>query len=470
MRRALLALLAPAVLCGGCAVGPDYKRPALNLPDTLRSANTAGAAVGDSIADQTWWGVYGDPILRNLLATALSNNLDLKAAVARIDQAHALLRQSQQALLPTIDATGSLARGESSEDVLLPGERRIANSEQLAFTASYEIDFWGRLRRTKEAARATLMSSQYAQRAVTVSLVAQVATAYFSLLSLDSQLEITHRTVETREKFVALTRAQHERGYTTGLDVATAEAQAAAARANVPELERQIAQTEDQICVLIGDNPHPIERTHRGEEMPPVPPVPPAGLPSQLLERRPDIRAAEETLRAANANVGVAKAALFPTISLTGLAGSLSTPLGQLFSASTQEWSVAAGLVQPLLDPQRSIFQVELADARKREALYQYQKSVQTAFQEVADALIAYVKYDDFEREQVRQVEALRRAEAIALARYRVGYASYFDVIDADRDLFVAELSLSQAYANGLTTLVRLYEVLGGGWQPVPGS
>lgn len=462
MRRAVIAL---GFLIGGCAVGPDYRLPALDLPDTLRGAEAAAA--GDSVADQTWWGLYGDPTLRELLATALRNNLDIKTAVAHIDEARAVLRQSQLALAPTIDATGSLGRAESSEDVLLPGERRLGNSEQLALSASYEIDFWGRLRRTKEAARATLLSSQYAQRAVTVTLVAEVATAYFSLLALDSQLEITHRTVGTREKFVALTRAQHDRGYATGLDVATAEAQAAVARANVPELERQIGQTEDQICALLGQNPHPIERLHRGEEMPPVPPVPPAGLPSQLLERRPDIRAAEEALRAANANVGVAKAALFPTISLTGMAGSLSSPLGQLFRASTTEWSVAAGLVQPLLDPQRSIFQVELADARKREALFQYQKSVQTAFQEVADTLIAYVKYDEFEREQVTQVEALRRAEAIALARYRVGYASYFDVINADRDLFVAELSLSQAYANGLTTLVRLYEVLGGGWQAV---
>jgi len=457
-----------ALLLGGCAVGPDYKRPALDVPDTLRGADASAAS--DSIADQSWAQVYGDPILRALLATALRNNLDIKAAVARIDEARASLRQSQLALAPTIDASGSIGRAESSEDVLLPGEPRLENSEQLSISVSYELDFWGRLRRTKEAARATLLSSQHAQRAVTVTLVAQVATAYFSLLSLDSQLEITHRTVETREKFVALTRAQHDRGYATGLDVATAEAQAAVARANVPDLERQIGQTEDLICLLLGDNPHPIERTHRGEEMPPVPPVPPAGLPSQLLERRPDIAAAEQALRAANANVGVAKAALFPTISLTGLAGSLSSPLGQLFNASTTEWSVAAGLVQPLLDPQRSIFQVELADARKREALFQYQKSVQTAFQEVADTLIAYAKYDQFEREQVTQVEALRRAEAIALARYRVGYASYFDVINADRDLFVAELSLSQAYANGLITLVRLYEVLGGGWQAVAGS
>jgi len=204
--------------------------------------------------------------------------------------------------------------------------------------------------------------------------------------------------------------------------------------------------------------------------MPAAPPLPPPGLPSQLLERRPDLRAAEEALRAANANVGVAKAALFPTISLTGLAGSLSSPLGSLFKGTTAEWSIAAGLVQPLLDPQRNLYQMELADAHKREALFQYEKAVQTAFQEVADALLAYGKYREFEREQAAQVEALRRAASIALARYRIGYASYFDVINADRDLFAAELGLSQAYANSLTALVQLYEVLGGGWQDVSRS
>ena len=199
--------------------------------------------------------------------------------------------------------------------------------------------------------------------------------------------------------------------------------------------------------------------------MPEVPPLPPPGLPSRLLERLPDVRAAEQALRAANANVGIAKAALFPTISLTGLAGSLSIPLGNLFQAPASEWSVAANIVQPLLDPQRSLYQVELADAKKREALFQYEKAVQTAFRDVADALVAYAKYDEFAREQVKQVEALQRAAQIALARYRVGYASYFDVINADRDLYAAELSLNQAQANGLTALVQLYQVLGGGWQ-----
>jgi len=265
-----------------------------------------------------------------------------------------------------------------------------------------------------------------------------------------------------------LTTAQYKGGYVTGLDVATAEAQLAAARATAPDLERQIAQTEDEISILLGENPGPIVRTHYGEAIPEAPPRPPAGLPAQLLERRPDIQQAEQTLIAANAQIGVAKAALFPNISLTGSDGQLSIPLGKLFTAPASEWSAGVGLVQPLLNVQQNLYQVQLADARKREAIYLYQKAVQAAFQDVADALVAYEKLGEFETEESRQVSALRRAREIAVARYRTGYASYFDVINADRDLFAAELLLAQAYTNHLDALVRLYSALGGGWQGRP--
>jgi multidrug efflux system outer membrane protein len=298
-----------------------------------------------------------------------------------------------------------------------------------------------------------------------VTLVGDVATAYFNLLTLDSQLEITQRTVTSRAKFVELTRAQHERGVASGLDVATAEAQLAAARSNVPDVERQIVQTEDLLSNLLGENPRAILRPARGERLPQAPPMPPVGLPSTLLDRRPDILEAEQGLVAANARVGVAQAALFPRISLTGLAGSLSMPLSKLLTGPAATWSASAALVQPILDPLANYYQVELADARKREALLVYEKAVRAAFQEVADALIAYQKNVDFARELAAQVDALQRAESIALARYRIGYASYFDVINADRDLFGAELQLAQASRNELTSLVQLYQVLGGGWQ-----
>jgi len=465
-----LCLFALALLAG-CAVGPDYHRPALDVPEQYRdmapaASGASGAAA--SLGDSGWWEVYPDADLQALLSTALKNNYDVKIAVARIDEARAELRTTQMNYLPQVSIDASAARAKTSDYALLPGTPRINNEAQVQILASYQIDLWGQLRRMNEAARANLLGSQFARRAVSVTLVATLANAYFNLISLDSQLEITRRTVISREKFLELTHAQHERGYATGLDAATAEAQLAAARATVPDLERQIAQTEDQISVLLGSNPGPVRRAHYGESVPEAPPRPPPGMPARLLERRPDVLQAEQGLVAANAEIGVAKAALFPNISLTGSDGSLSVPFGNLFRAPAAEWSAGVGLIQPLLSVQSNLYQVELADARKREALYQYQKTVQSAFQDVADALVAYQKFGEQEREQANQVDALRRAREIALGRYKIGYASYFDVIQADRDLFTAELALAQAYANDLGALVHLYSALGGGWQERP--
>ena len=463
--------VAAAALLAGCAVGPDYHRPALDVPAQYRDvapATTGAARDEASVGDSGWWEIYADADLQALISRALKNNYDVKIAVARIDEARAQLGSTRLNYFPQVSVQAGATRAKDSEYAVLRGAPRLYNEAQVQILASYQLDLWGQVRRMNEAARANLLASQYAKRAVNVTLVASVANAYFQLLSLDSQLEITRRTVVSREKFLELTHAQHERGYVTGLDVATAEADLAAARAAVPDLERQIAQTEDQISVLLGKNPGPITRAHYGEAVPESPPRPPPGLPAQLLARRPDVAQAEQGLVAANANIGVAKAALFPNISLTGSSGSLSVPFNHLFTAPAAEWSTGVSLIQPLLSVQSNLYQVELADARKREALYAYQQTVQGAFQDVADALVAYQKYGEQDREQARQVEALRRARAIALARYRIGYAPYFDVIQADRDLFVAELALAQAYANNLSALVHLYSALGGGWQERP--
>ena len=469
MNRGLCACA--ALLLAGCAVGPDYHRPPLDVPGQYRDiAVTEDGSGNASVGDNGWWEVYSDPDLQALLNTAIKNNYDVKIAVARIDQAQAQLGSTRLNFLPQLSVQAGAARTKTSQYALVPGAPRINNEAQVQFLASYQLDLWGELRRMTEAARANLLQTQFAARAVNVTLVASVANDYFGLISLDSQLEITRLTVVAREKFVDLTHAQHDRGYATGLDVATAEADLAAARATVPDLQRQIAQTEDQISVLLGQNPGPITRKHYGDSVPAAPPLPPAGLPAQLLERRPDIAQAEQALVAANAEIGVAKAALFPNISLTGSNGSLSVPFSNLFTAPAAEWSAGVGLIQPLLSVQSNLYQVQLADARKREALAQFQKTVQGAFQDVADALIAYRRYGEQVREQAVQVDALRRARAIALARYRIGYASYFDVIQADRDLFASELALAQAYGNNLSALVHLYSALGGGWQVRPGS
>lgn len=454
-------------LLAGCALGPDYHRPSLDVPAQYRAAAPATEATGDaaSVGDSGWWEVYADADLQTLLARAIHNNFDVKIAAARIDQAQAQLGSARLNYLPQVSVGASATRAKGSEYALAPGAPRINNEAQVQILASYQLDLWGQLRRINEAARANLLASQYAARAVQVTLVATVANDYFELISLDSELVITQRTVVERERFLELTHAQHERGYVTGLDVSIAEAQLAAARATAPALERQIVEIEDQISILVGSNPEPVVRARYGEAVPDAPPQPPAGIPSQLLERRPDIALAEQGLVAANAQVGVAKAALFPNISLTGSAGSLSVPFSNLFSAPAAAWSAGVALIQPLVSVQSNLYQVDLADARKREALFQYGKTVQAAFQDVADALVEYRTYGEEERQQVQQVEALRRARAIALARYRMGYVSYFDVIQADRDLFVAELALAQAFANNMSALVHLYSALGGGWQ-----
>ncbi len=449
-----------AALIAGCALGPDYRRPDIVAPPVYRFEPSAAV---DSVADAGWWQVYRDPVLQALIREGLANNLDVRIAAARVDQARAVLGSAHLQQLPQLSVDAAATRQRLSLYELPPGTPALSNVFGLAGSLSYEIDFWGKYRRATEAARAQLLQSGYAKQDVMSGLVASVATAYFTLQTLDEQLAITRRTVDTRQKFVDLTQAQHDRGTVSELDVATAQAQLAIARANVPELELLMGQTEDQLSVLLGRNPDAILRSD-GAAIAPVP-VPAAGLPSSLLERRPDVREAEQNLVAANAEVGVAKANLFPSISLTASGGRISNALSSLFSGPARTWSVGADALQPLLNPQRNLYQLKLADAQKRQALLQYQKTVQTAFQEVSDALLARQQDADVQAAQEAQVDAQRRANTIALARYRVGYASYFNVIDADRDLFTAELSLSAARLNTLLSVVQLYRALGGGWQ-----
>ncbi len=477
LRRAAgtLACVACCASMAACALGPNYRRPDTNTPAAYRFEQDAGA---DSVADAGWWQVYGDPALQSLIRESLANNLDVRIAAARVDQARAALGSTRLQQLPQIGVTADATRQRTSVYELPAGTPPVNNVVAVEGSLSYEIDFWGKYRRATEAARAQLLQSDYAKQDVMAGLVSSVATAYFTLQTLDEQLAITRRTVGTRQKFVDLTQAQHDRGTVSELDVATAQAQLAIAKANLPDLLRQIGQTENQLSVLLGHNP---DRILRGDDPtaaagpppvgpPPVgrPPVPAAGLPSALLERRPDLREAEQNLVAANAQVGVAKANLFPSITLTAAGGSVSSALSSLFSGPARAWSVGGELMQPLLNSQRNLYQLDLADAQKRQALLQYQKSVQTAFQEVSDALVARQQDADVQTAQEAQVDAQRRANTIALARYRVGYASYFNVIDADRDLFTAELSLSAARLNTQLSVVQLYRALGGGWQVEP--
>ncbi len=375
------AAIAALALAAGCTLGPDYRRPETATPAAYRFEQNATA---DSMGDARWWRVYQDPVLQSLIREGLANNLDVRIAAARIDQARAALGSARLQQLPQASVVAGATRQRTSVYELPAGTPPISNVFSLEGNLSYEIDFWGKYRRATEAARAQLLQSAYAKQDVMAGLVANIATAYFTLGTLDEQLAITRRTLDTRQKFVDLTQAQHDRGTVSELDVATAQAQLAIAKANLPDLKRQIGQVEDQLSVLLGHNPDRIVRDDGTSTDPALiraaPPVPAAGLPSSLLERRPDLREAEQNLVAANAQVGVAKANLFPTITLTAFGGGVSNALSSLFSGPARTWSTGGDLLQPLLSPQRSLYALDLADAQKRQALLQYQKSVQTAF------------------------------------------------------------------------------------------
>lgn len=456
------AVFSVALVMSSCALGPEYQRPEMIIPTEYRWQQQISST--DDFGNLNWWQVYRDDQLQAILKIALHENLDVRIAAARVEQSRATLGSTRLEYLPQVSGTAAVRRAKASEYARLPNQPAIGQTDTVLVAASYELDIWGRLRRSNEAARADFLASEYAQQGVMVALIADVATAYFNLITLDEQRAITTSTLETRSKFVDLTRAKHDRGVVSGLDVSSAESELATAQANIADIERQAAQAEDRLSILLGKNPGDVVRTDfkRREQL--ELPQPPAGLPSSLLERRPDVRRAEENVIAANARVGAAKAALFPTISLTGSLGSLSTDLSNLFTAPAKTWGAGANLAVPIIDAQNNLYQIDLADAKKREALLSYQQTVQNAFKEVADALIAREKYMQFQTAQQAKVDALRRADNIALARYRVGYSSYFDVINSNRDLFNAELALSSARLNALLANVQLYQALGGGW------
>lgn len=460
MKRISVTVL--ALILAACAAGPNYVRPDLKLPEQFRLApDDAG---GLSLGEMQWWDLYQDPRLRELIGIALTENLDIRLSAARVLEARAALGTTHLQLLPQISANVGASRSKTSADLLRTGQPRFFDSFDAQGNLSYEVDVWGRLRRGTEAARADLLASVYAKRAVTVGLVGDVATSYFDLVTLKQELAISERTVATRLKLVELTKAKHSRGVISGLDVAATEAQLAAARVAIPQQELQIARTEDRLSILLGRYPQVVPSQDLAAAVR-VAPIPPAGLPASLLERRPDVQQAEQQLVAANARFGLAKASLFPALTLTGAYGGISTELSRLFMPSTLAWSASAALLLPLLDPQRSLYQTRSAAARREAAVINFRQTVLQALQEVADALITRSKEAEIEVAQRDQVDALRRASVIAHARYDIGTASYVDVTNADRDLFSAELALATASGDSLLATVQLYRALGGGWQ-----
>ena len=469
MKRSVLTF-AIAVLLSACGLfGSNYQRPDVKLPEGFRGETAQASAGEKSFGDLRWWEVYRDPQLQQLIKTALEQNYDVRIAAARVEEFRAQAGIARVGQLPQITAGGDVERSRISAvgRTPLPSTTPVIGNEfDGEIDLSYEVDLWGRLSNLTRAARADLLSSEFARDTVRIGLVSDVATAYFNLLSLDQQLAVTERTVTTRQKFLDLTNAQFKHGAVSGLDVRRAEASLAAAQANIPDLKRQITQTEDQLQILLGQNPAAVERPAVTDPLPAaLPPEVPAGLPSALLERRPDVREAEYNLIAADARLASVKASLIPAIALTGSLGSESGELSNFLGGAAKTWSIGLEIAASLIDSTVNYHQVDVFSARQQQTQLQYQKTVQQALQEVADALAARQGYSEFLRSQEDQVTALKTASEQVLKRYAAGYSSYFEVISADQDLYNAELLRVQAYRNALTATVQLYKALGGGWQ-----
>lgn len=467
MRRALAiaAATAASILLTSCLVGPNYKRPAVNAPTTYRGAtpDLTGADTAASLGDEKWWSVFQDEELQKLIRTGLSQNFDVRIAATRILQAQSEVVITRANQFPNVTAGPSIT-GVRSPSIpgIFPGYSYLA--DELGASVSWNIDFWGRYRRATQAARASLLAAEWSKRAVVSTFVENLATAYFQLRELDLQLDIAKQTLASRQQSLKLTQTLEQGGATSLVDVRQAEQLVEEAAETIPDTERQIAQTEDEISVLVGENPREIPRGRKLEEEP-LPQTVPAGIPSRLLERRPDIQEAEQNLVAANAEIGVARAQLFPQLSLTGTAGLESIGLGNLFTSTNRAWTWTAGLTQPIFNAGSLRANVRLAEAQQQQYLLSYEQTIQTAFREVSDSLVAYRKYRDYRAHQEALTNAAREAANLSEIRYRGGVASYLEVLTNETTYFGAELTLAQAQLNERLSLVQLYNALGGGWE-----
>ena len=461
----------------GCALGPDYERPPVAQPESFRMQQDA-ILEEVSLADLGWWDLFEDESLHALIRKALVENKDVQIAVARVREARAHLAATGADQFPQIDGKASLQRNQVSQAVVrqfgFPGggpARQIPATTQFRATMdlSFELDFWGRLRRATEAARADLLARESARRTVVLTLVSDLAKAYFELQELDAELALARNTLKTRQEALDLIRLRKLVGQRSTLEIRRAEQEVARAQAVIPDLERQIGQKEHQLSLLMGRNPIRIVRGVSLREQP-LPPEVPAGLPSALLERRPDIVEAEQRLVAANAKIGVAKAAFFPQISLTGNFGAQSLQFADLFVGPSRVWMFGPTLTVPLFDTGRNLANLEVTRAQQEQARLSYEKTIQQAFREVEDALLAHQKIREVRTELERVVDLSREALELAQLEYLNGQASYLQVLAAERDVMNTETVLAQTQRNHLLTVVQLYKALGGGWTAEPVS
>jgi multidrug efflux system outer membrane protein len=463
MLRRHWLILVTLLICTGCAVGPKYKRPTLTVPEGYRGlAPDAGQQTSASLADEKWWTVFQDPQLQQLIRTALVQNYDVRIAATRILQAQAILGITRADQYPTITGGASTTNTRAQRTKVLPEFESSANEVNLSLV--WELDFWGKFRRATEAARASLLATEWGKRAVISSLVSNVATAYFQLRELDLELEISKRTLDSRKQSLNLVEIRARGGVTALIDVRQSEQLVYTAAGSIPDLERRIEQQENFLSVLLGNNPGPITRGKSLVENSVLPTVP-AGLPSSLLEKRPDIQATEQQLVAANARIGVAKAAYFPQITLTAIAGYQSPALTDLFTGPAGFWNFGGQLLQPIFTGGRIRSNVRLTEAQQQEAVLFYQSTIQQAFREVSDSLIAYRKDQEFRQQQELLAVAAEDTVRLANVRYSGGVSSYLEVLDSDTRYFDAQLALAQAQLNERLALVQLYNALGGGWE-----
>jgi multidrug efflux system outer membrane protein len=463
MHGSLLAvLLSTTLILCGCAVGPNYVRPTVNAPADFRGLE--GAAQQASYADLPWWEVFKDDQLKSLIDTALANNYDLAIAVSRVEQARQLAAVARSQFLPAVNYSVGASDGKNEFlGSVVPGSLTTKGSFLAAGSVAWEADIWGRIRRLNESARAQYLATEEARRGVMLTLTSDVAQAYFQLLGLELQLQIAKDTTVSFTDTLKLFTQRYEGGVASKLDTSRAEAAQAAAAAAIPEYERQIALQENVISVLLGSNPEPIVHTAKLlDEI--VPPDIPVGLPSALLERRPDVLAAEQQVRAANAQVGVAIANFFPQIGLTALLGQASTPLSQITAGSANVWSIAGNFAGPIYTGGALTAQKRQAVAAWQQTKLQYEQTALNAFTDVSDALISRQKFEAIRVEQIRSVAAYQEAVTVSLQRYTAGRASYFEVLDAQLQLYPEQYALAQTELNRRVVVVQLYLALGGGW------
>ncbi len=450
----------------GCAVGPNYQRPKVDSPATFRGDE---AVTNTSFAELEWWRVYRDNTLQSLIREALTNNYDLRIAMTRVEQARAVAMQARSQFVPNAGYSGVVSRGRNDLfGSAYPNNATVAGSASATLNAFWEVDLWGRVRRLNEAARAQFLASEEARRGVRLSLLSDVAADYLRLLELDQELEIVQRATNSFGESLKIFTQRFEGGTASDLETSRAEAALADATSATPSIFEQISLTENELCVLLGRNPGPIRRTENPSSE--LPPEVPAGLPSALLERRPDVREAEQRLRSANAQIGESVAEFFPKIGLTAFLGKISPQLSAFTLGGANAWGVGAEATGPLFEGGRLVGQYRQAVAARDEARLRYRQTVLTALGDVSNALISRQRLGEIRDQQAREVAALERAVRVSTTRYLAGKASYYEVLEAQQQLFPAELGLARTRRDESLAVVGLYKALGGGWQDETGK